>query len=561
MAAGRTTPVRSTFALTLLLLGSSAAIAPAQNTPALSESVEVRVVSIDVVVTDSKGHKVSGLGPEDFELYEGQKQKPISNFSEIRVNDESAVPSGEATANSQSDSAQAPQGRRFIIFVDNASLHPFSRNRVLDSLRKFIATQLNPDDQVMLATWNHGLQVKSRFSGDRTVLNNAIASIGETTGGASSLYSMRGESERQIRNLVEQVREAIITPTDGYSTAMSVARAYGARLAGEERNMIAGLQGLMSTVAGRPEKKVLLFVGKSLPANPGAEMFQYADEQFGSFLPQGTNSITARMETSLITLQESLARTANSQGLTLYFIYADTGDVSPAELHNAPSALVDGLELSNNFTSFQRVARMTGGLALGNTSSFDSAFQQIGDDTSDWYSLGYHSDLTEGERKIRVKMKRSDLRVRARETLVSRSFDAGMGDRVIANLFGDIDERKLFVNVTFGTPVPQNRNTVKLPVHVRIPADQFTLLPGEKGLEGGFAVYFAVADDDGAISAVTKQGRTLRLNGTDPAMLKGEYYTFSTELLLRRKNSTVSVAVLDLISHEVGYNRSKVTLQ
>src|ERR1051325_654630 len=56
---------------------------PAAEVPKLVESVDVRVINIDVVVTDRKGNRVTGLSKDAFELYETGVQKPISNFYEV----------------------------------------------------------------------------------------------------------------------------------------------------------------------------------------------------------------------------------------------------------------------------------------------------------------------------------------------------------------------------------------------------------------------------------------------------------------------------------------------
>src|SRR5438105_14101360 len=51
--------------------------------PKLSESIDVRVINVDVVVTDKKGNPVTGLTKDDFEIYENNLLKPISNFYEV----------------------------------------------------------------------------------------------------------------------------------------------------------------------------------------------------------------------------------------------------------------------------------------------------------------------------------------------------------------------------------------------------------------------------------------------------------------------------------------------
>ena len=45
-----------------------------------SGTTDVNVVNVDVVVTDKQGKPVSGLGVDDFQLFENGKPVEISNF-------------------------------------------------------------------------------------------------------------------------------------------------------------------------------------------------------------------------------------------------------------------------------------------------------------------------------------------------------------------------------------------------------------------------------------------------------------------------------------------------
>ncbi len=51
--------------------------------PSFSESVEVRVLNLDVDVTDSKGIPITDLKREDFTLKIGGKPVPIDYFSTV----------------------------------------------------------------------------------------------------------------------------------------------------------------------------------------------------------------------------------------------------------------------------------------------------------------------------------------------------------------------------------------------------------------------------------------------------------------------------------------------
>src|SRR5579884_3288483 len=79
--------IRSAIA-TLLVAATAAAQQPQQNQsneplPKLTETIDVRVINVDVVVTDKKGNAITGLKPEDFELYENGVPKKITNFYEV----------------------------------------------------------------------------------------------------------------------------------------------------------------------------------------------------------------------------------------------------------------------------------------------------------------------------------------------------------------------------------------------------------------------------------------------------------------------------------------------
>src|ERR1044072_8299073 len=70
-----------------LAAGLAAAPPPAPEPPPTSpfgEEIDVRVVNLEVVVTDRKGERVSGLSAADFTLSVDGKPVPVEYFSEIR---------------------------------------------------------------------------------------------------------------------------------------------------------------------------------------------------------------------------------------------------------------------------------------------------------------------------------------------------------------------------------------------------------------------------------------------------------------------------------------------
>ena len=62
----------------------------ADEPPLFGESIDVRVVNVEAVVTDRSGKRVTGLKPGDFRLRVDGKELPIEYFTE--VHDGNALP-------------------------------------------------------------------------------------------------------------------------------------------------------------------------------------------------------------------------------------------------------------------------------------------------------------------------------------------------------------------------------------------------------------------------------------------------------------------------------------
>src|SRR4051812_46245170 len=123
---------------TIILLATSAAaiVAPiliAQQTPApqpqpqsgevpkLTLSVDVRLINIDVVVTDKKGNPITGLTKDDFVLLENGTPKPITNFYEVQAphvtTADVKTPPTAAAAKAAVEEIPDAQKRRIIFFI------------------------------------------------------------------------------------------------------------------------------------------------------------------------------------------------------------------------------------------------------------------------------------------------------------------------------------------------------------------------------------------------------------------------------------------------------------
>ena len=117
-----------------------------------ADVIDVRVVNVEVVVTDRKGNRIRGLQADDFELLVDGETVPISHFT--------AIDDGRALASSDdrigtlpSLTPDEPVGTNFLIFIDDLSAIQQHRNRVLTRMESDLVL-LSPVDRVAIVAFN-----------------------------------------------------------------------------------------------------------------------------------------------------------------------------------------------------------------------------------------------------------------------------------------------------------------------------------------------------------------------------------------------------------------------
>ena len=540
----------------------TATLATAQQkseVPALTESIDVRVINVDVVVTDRKGNAITGLTKDDFEIYENGNQKVISNFYEVRGRKaliaNETMPAEAATAESAPTRAEeVPENlrRRIIIYIDNLSMAPFNRNRVFKQMKEFVLTVMRPGDEAMVATFNRSMKVRVPFTRDPVQIQQTLDVIA-----GESAMGLANRSER--RDIEGRIREA-----RSYDEAVATARTWASSVEHDLRQSAASLQALMSTLAGVEGKKVLLLTSEGFPMQPGKEAFFYIEELSRERNWQGGSVLLEGMHFNSSALIQDIAKSANANGITMYTLHAGglTGGNEMSAEHSTPIPFsVAQAAVSNSTESMQLMAQMTGGLASTQTNNFAGAFRNIMRDLDSYYSLGYRAgtERVDRQRYLQVKTRNKALVVRSRQTFVEKSVYAEMSDRVIANLLYRTKANDLKILVRTNTPILTDDNLYRVPVEVQIPMDSLTLLPqGESDYFGGFDVYVAVANKEGDMSDVARRSHPIRVPASDIERAKGKHYTYSLDLLMEKGLNRISVGVVDTTTNVTGFAREQV---
>ena len=139
----------------------------------LSDVTEVVVIEVPVQVTHN-GKPVRGLTPEQFEVFDGRKQRELTGF------DAYDLTGSEGEASPMGLRIPAAAQRRFLFFFDLAFSEPNSIMRAQQSAQQVVSESLAPTDLVAVATYttSGGADLIVGFTSDRRQVGVAIETLG-----------------------------------------------------------------------------------------------------------------------------------------------------------------------------------------------------------------------------------------------------------------------------------------------------------------------------------------------------------------------------------------------
>jgi VWFA-related protein len=159
--------------------------------------VGVEEVRLDAVVVDKKGHQITDLTADDFEIYQDGQPQKITYSTYIAEHKPQAAQEGVSAHDSQKEQpvVTAPLSKeevhRTILFlIDDLSMGMPNLANTRMALQKFVETQMLPGDLVAIMRtkgWDAGLQT---FSSDKRDLLKRINNIRWDATSASYIYPL-----------------------------------------------------------------------------------------------------------------------------------------------------------------------------------------------------------------------------------------------------------------------------------------------------------------------------------------------------------------------------------
>ncbi|HVE65221.1 MAG TPA: VWA domain-containing protein [Thermoanaerobaculia bacterium] len=514
----------------------------------VTERVDVSVTNIDVIVTDSKGNRVSGLTANDFEIFQDGVPQAITNFyavsgGKVLLEDGKTIPIDSPEA---AEAIPQQLKTRYVVYVDNLNIQPQNRNRMFKRLKEFITTAVGPHAEAMVVTYNRSLKVKRRFTSEKGDILAAIENTEMDTGGGTPQASER-------RDALARINEA-----RSEQEALRVARSYAQSLRNDLQFAVDAMKTTLNGLAGVEGRKIFVYVSEGLPSSAGAELFDAVSQKFS-----GGHAALEGIEFNMNTKYASLVQAANATGVTIWALDASglaADDLVSAEnryIENRPSTF---MMRQNTQAPLLMLAEQTGGMAAVNTNDWKNSLDELSKDFSNFYSIGYKTARAGADRphSVEVKVKRKGLRVRARKSLLEKSTETRTAEAVVASLHYPRGDNPLGVSLTVGEARPYDRENYVLPVRIAIPVGKLGLVPSGDVYQGQFFVYFVVLDAVGKQSDLQVQQQTVNVPAKDYAIAQGKDWYYDVQLLVVPGGQKLAVALRDGVSNLTSYLQKSV---
>ena len=391
---------RCSFLLCPLLLSAalySQTTSAAKSQPAPTFESNVRVVLLDVVVTDSKGNPAPGLTQDDFRVFEDHKPQKIASFKEHKgalfLEDKlPPLPKNTYTNYPAVETADSIN----VILMDSLNTPILDQYFVHQQVIKYLKT-IPPGARVAIFTLSSRLRMIQDFTADSSKLLAVLNSLG--TAQNSPLMQSDAELESnqsEASNITSMGNDMANMTTDpkGLMAEESVG------LDEDRVNItLTAFHQLASYLAGFPGRKNLMWVSGAFPI----VLFPDAD------LPTPSRSQHAFMDdvqriSDLCTVAQIAVYPIAAEGLVNDTLRG-AGNPQPLAYStgsdaNRVAAKISGSRFARHNT-MDTLARNTGGQAFYDTNGIKDVLEHVTNEGMHYYTLTYTPTNTKMDNRYR----------------------------------------------------------------------------------------------------------------------------------------------------------------
>ena len=437
--------------LPLALGRPASAQQPQAVLPSATIKVEVRQVLVPVVVTDKKGHHVTGLKATDFQVLEdGVRQQVVAFSTEaegasqlLQPEPAEAAPQPSPPAPKAPTEAEPAPRRTYLMCVDTLNSAFTNFSNVRSALQKLFKQERSADSQYAIVALGRQATIIQNLSREPAALLAAL----------SNKEFNRAIQQSESSNLAQQEHELSMMLADYCErcscagSVLATSRTSGgtdqvcmgkwakiemwAGAAAQERTALTrgffrNLRGLVEQVARQPGKRILVFISDGFNLRPGRDLFgmmaAYSRDQGvlqrnpGDFMGPEMQEVIR-----LATARDVVFYTLDSRGL-----YTSVGggyDASSEYQMARIMVLLPEIQQEKETLAIENQAAMaelaaaTGGVFVHNSNDLLGGMRQAFADGREYYLLAYVPANTAANgkfREIKVQVRGKDVVVRAK---------------------------------------------------------------------------------------------------------------------------------------------------
>jgi len=355
------------------------------------------LVLIDVQVIGRDGKPVKGLKQENFKLLEDGKEQKVASFDYYDIETIETAGAADqkpilvslgAVAQPEKVRETVRDHRLIVLFFDMTSMQPDELLRAITAAQKYLREQMTPADLVGVVVFGNRLNVYANFTNDRESLVRAVGRL-------------RPGKEAQLAGAVDNAaaagEEAVTEDTgDAYTADETEFNIFNTD------RKLAAIEGLCSLLRDIPGKKqVIEFAGG---------ITQTGQENRSQL--RSTVDAANRANVSLYTVDTRGLQASVPGG------NADTGAAAGTAMFSGAAVFRQAASRQDSRETLATLSQDTGGRAFFDMGDFKEVFEQVQEDASGYYLLGYYSANGQKDgkwRDVKVKVVAPGTKVRHRE--------------------------------------------------------------------------------------------------------------------------------------------------
>jgi VWFA-related protein len=433
-----------------LLLLIAACSVFAQQDPTIR--LDVQQVLVPVIVTDKKGHHVSGLHVSDFQIFEDGVPQTIASFSSDTAG---AVDDLGALTKSGLTPQSGPR-RTFVICVDTLHTAPANAARMREALQNLFEKEKPGDAQYVLIAIGRQMQVLQAATTNPLALLIKLRGPGfqSAMGGldasalSAELQNLRSRMDEFCKRCACGTRASRATCDSEVDTLKQSVDSVAERWTAPTNGMLEQFTNVVGELAKLPTGRTLILVSDGFNVNPKRE-FYAAVSAYLPNRPQFRLEETKEVEPAL---REAL-KVAAARNVTIYTIdsrggvTANLASIGPMDagasaggglsgigtnrnasagapslrsgsIQSAPNPQANPFAADADSATMEELAHATGGVYFHDGGDMLKQFRSALADGREYYVLTYTPMNTAQDgkfRRITVETTGRNLNIRAKE--------------------------------------------------------------------------------------------------------------------------------------------------